>query len=205
MKLSTRVPLVLAALIALVAVSCSCNGGNGTPTPTPAGNATATPAGNATASPTATATPVEYLEHVDEESGFAILYPQDWEDYTSEGVLVAFGAGEADVECAPQFNVVAEELSAPTTVDAWFEEMKGNFTAVAGYTAISEEQVTVDGVAAIKHVCSFDVYEVSFTAMLLYAVEDTVGWTVFSTCRSDGWVRYEPVFDTVLGGFRLLD
>jgi len=153
----------------------------------------------------ATPTPIAgYLIHTDEANGFAISYPEDWDTITTGVALIAFVA-EADPICAPQFSVTIEELSQPMSVETWFEELKDNLTAAEGYTPISEEEMTVDGIAAIKHVCSFDVREVTFQAMLLYAVEGTTGWTVFCTCRFDCWSQYGPIFDTVAGSFRLLE
>ena len=212
MKLSSLIPVILLIVVLLAGSSCSCGGDGGTPTPTPSPTPTPTPTGTptATATGTPTATPTgtptgEYLEYIDEENGFAILYPQGWEMVAAEVALVGFVAGEADIECAPQFTVTMEELSEPMSVDAWFEELKGNYTAAGGYIPISEEALTVDGVAAIKHVCSIDVYEVAFHAMLLYVVEDSNGWIVFCPCRSDCWSKYETTFDTIVDSFRLLD
>lgn len=204
MKFSKLIPLILLILILLVGSSCSCGGDGGTPTPTPTPTPTSTPTGTPTPTPTGTPTG-EYLEHLDEENGFAIMYPQDWEILPVEGILIGFWAGEADMECVPQFLVTIEELSQPMSVEAWFEEEKGNYTAEEGYTPISEEALTVDGIPAIKHVCSLDVGEATFEAMLLYVVEDTTGWTVFCTCRSDCWTKYEPTFDTIVESLRLLD
>lgn len=208
MKFSKLIPLILLILILLVGSSCSCGGDGGTPTPTPTPTPTSTPTGTPTPTPTGTPTG-EYLEHLDEENGFAILYPQDWEmvppEHWAEGTLISFWAGEADMECVPQFSVTIEELSQPMGVEAWFEELKGNYTAEEGYTPISEEALTVDGIAAIKHVCSLDVGEATFEAMLLYVVEDTNGWTVTCICVSDCWTKYEPTFDTIVESLRLLD
>ena len=212
MKLSSLIPVILLIVILLVGSSCSCGGDGGTPTHTPSPTPTSTPTptpgptGTATVTPTVTSTPVlEYLEYTDEENGFAILYPNGWEMAAAEVALVGFVAGEADIECAPQFTVTMEELSQPVSVDAWFEELKGNYTAAGGYIPISEEALAVDGIPAIKHVCSIDVYEVAFQAMLLYVVEDSNGWIVFCPCRSDCWSKYETTFDTIVDSYRLLD
>lgn len=212
MKFSKFIPLILLILILLVGSSCSCGGGGETPTLTPTPTPTSTPTptpgptANATVTPTVTPTPVsEYLEYTDEENGFAILYPQGWEMESAQGIVARFLDGGADVECGPQSSVTIEELSQPMSVDAWFEELKGNYTADVGYTPISEEEVTVDGIAAIKHVCSIAYVEATFQWMLLYVVEDTNGWIVSCVCKSDCWSKYEPTFDTIVGSFRLLD
>ena len=133
------------------------------------------------------------------------MYPQDWEILPVEGILIGFWAGEADPMCAPQFLVIIEELSQPMSVEAWFEEEKGNYIAEEGYTPISEEALTVNGMAAIKHVCSLAYVEVTFQWMLLYVVEDTTGWAVSCAGMSDCWSKYEPTFDTIVESFRLLD
>lgn len=204
MKFSNFIPLILVTLMLLVGSSCSCGGDGGTPTPTPTGTPTPTP--GPTANATATPTPIlEYLEYIDEENGFAILYPQDWETEILGGNLVRFFAGVETWMCSPQFQVYNEELPEPMSVNTWFDELKSNYTAMEGYTPISEEAVTVDGVAAIKHVCSFDVQEGTFQAVLLYVVEDTTGWIVTCLCIADCWSQYETTFDTVIGSFQLLD
>ena len=206
MKLSSLIPVILLIVILLVGSSCSCGGGGETPTPTPGPTGTSTPTPGPTGNATVTPTPVlEYLEYIDEENGFAIQYPQDWEMVAADMALIGFVGGEVDMECYPQFTVTVEELPEPVIVDAWFEELKGNYTAAGGYIPISEEALTVDGVAAIKHVCSIDVYEVVFQAMLLYVVEDSNGWIVFCPCRSDCWSQYETTFDTIVDSYRLLD
>ena len=204
MKFSNLVPIILLILVLLVGSSCSGGGGGETPTPTPSPTPTATPTGTPTTTPTGTPTG-EYLEYIDEENGFTIMYPQDWEMATTEVVLIAFGAGEADMECSPQFSVTMEELSEPMSVDAWFEELKSSYTADEGYTPIAEEALTVDGVAAIKHVCSLAYVEITFQAMLLYVVDGTNGWIVFCPCRADCWSKYETTFDTIVDSFRLLE
>ena len=206
MKLSSLIPVILLIVVLLVGSSCSCGGGGETPTPTPGPTGTSTPTPGPTGNATVTPTPVlEYQEYIDEENGFAIQYPQDWEMATTDMALIGFIGGEVDMECSPQFTVTVEELPEPVIVDAWFEELKGNYTAAGGYIPISEEALTVDGVAAIKHVCSINVYEVAFQAMLLYVVEDSNGWIVFCPCISDCWSKYETTFDTIVQSFRLLD
>ncbi len=203
MKFSNYIALILIILVLLVGSSCSCGGDGGTPTPSPTAGVTATP----TPGPTASPTPItEYLEYMDEENGFAILYPQGWGVESSEDILALFLGGESDPICAPQVQVTNEELSQPVDVHAWFEEMKGNYNAAGGYTPISEEDVTVDGFPAIKHVCLIAVTEdVDFQAVLLYVVEDADGWTVLCLCRSDCWSQYETTFDTMIDSFQLLE
>jgi len=198
------IPLVVAVLLS---TACGCGGASVTPTPSPTAGLTAAPTpgptGNATPSPTSV---TAYLEHVDEENGFAISYPQGWEAESSEDILALFLGGESDPMCSPQVQVTNEEMSQPVGIHAWFEQLKGNYTAGGGYTPISEQDMTVDGFPAIKHVCLIAVTEdVDFHAMLLYVVEDTTGWIVFCTCRSDCWSQYEPTFDTMIGTFQLLD
>jgi len=170
------------------------NVGGGTPTPTPTGTPTAV---------------LEHLEYIDEENGFTILYPANWEivplENWAEETLLQYWAGEEDIECFPQFTVNSVELSQPMYVEAWFEEVMGNLTAAEAYTPISEEGITVDGAPAIKHVFSIGYSGTTVEIMRLYVVEDTFGWTVACTFMADCWPQYEPTFDTVVASFRLLD
>ena len=206
MKLSSLIPVILLIVVLLVGSSCSCGGGGETPTPTPGPTGTSTPTPGPTGNATVTPTPVlEYLEYIDEENGFAIQYPQDWEMESAEGILARFLGGESDMMCSPQCSVRIVELSEPMSVDAWFEELKGNYTTDEGYIPISEEEITVDGVAAIKHVLTVAVLEGTFQAVQLYLVDGTTGWIVTCVTVKHCWANYEPVFANVIASFRLLD
>lgn len=209
MKRSLCGALILAVVAALFALSCSCDGGNGTPTATPGGNATASPTANATASPTATATPVEYLEHVDEENGFAFSYPGNWTavppDYWGPDTAAFYSADETEWECSPQCSVSAVLLDPPMTVGEWFDQVSADLVADPAYTQLSVEEVTVGGLAGIEHGCTMGVGEGTFQAVQVYVVDESVGWTVTCLCTMECWERFGPVFETVVGSFRLLD
>jgi len=190
MRAKGIVVVILLCALALSGFACGCGGEEeATPTPTPIAG---------------------YLIHTDEANGFAISFPDNWgkmqeHKWESWGVLAQY---ESDSDCqlaVPNFSVKNEELSQPMSVEAWFEELKGNLAAIEGYTPISEEELTVDGVAAIKHVFAFDVGVAIFNGMQLYMVKGTTGWTVTCQCPSECWSQYGPIFDTIAGSFRLLE
>ncbi len=206
MKFSKFIPLILLILVLLAGGSCSCGGDGGKPTPTSTPSPTPSPTANATLTPT----PItEYLEYIDEENGFAISYPQGWEmlphEYWSNETLAFFWTGQADMQCAPQFYLSREELDQPTSVQDWFEQDRGNLTASEGYSPISEEMITVDGNAAIKHVLTVEYGEATLQLIRLYLVKDTSGWLLNCVCLSDCWPRYGPNFETVAVSLRFLD
>jgi len=188
MKTTSLVVLTLLVILLLSTLACG-GGGEEEVTPTPIAG---------------------YLVHTDEANGFAISFPENWgkmqeHKWESWGVLAQY---ESDSDCqlaVPNFSVKNEELSQPMSVEAWFEELKSNLTAIEGYTPISEEELTVDDVAAIKHVFAFDVGVAIFNGMQLYLVAGTTGWTSTCQCLSECWSQYGPIFDTIAGSFRLLE
>jgi hypothetical protein len=164
-----------------------------------------------TATPTSQQTPTPipgYVVYTDQANGFTISYPEDWnkipEESYIEGVLIACSC---DTDCGgtvPILNVGQSELSNPTSVQALFEQEKEFLATLEGYTSISEEYLSLDGVDAIKHAYSIIKNQVTVKILEIVLVEDTTAWFTACECALGCWGAYEPSFDIILSSFHLL-
>jgi len=101
---------------------------------------------------------------------------------------------------------VKEELPYSLSVREYFETGKALLLdTYPGYRDISEEQVSLGGTAAIKHVSTASLGIVTFKQMQVYLAEGSTGWVITCTVRLEWWSQYAPIFDTIVNSFRLLD
>lgn len=168
-----------------------------------------TPKPGPTPTPTAQPTPTPiagYLVHSDEANGFAISYPEDWEVIPDvpEAVLIAYRDSSSCEYHFPNFSVGKRELSQATDVQTLFEEEKAHLATLEGYTPISEEDLIIDGMPAIKHVFTLDVAGSTVKVMEVLLVKGTTSWFMPSECAPGCWGAYEPIFDTIMSTFDLL-
>ena len=197
--------LVIMVTLGLLFAAC-CPTTTPTPTPTPTPTQTPTP----TPTPTQTPTPVAgYITYTDVANGFSISYPEDWdiapEEMWGEWTLVAFWAPAACGDLIPNFAVIVEELPFPISLQTYWDSGKRQLASLAGYTPISEEEVTMAGRPAIKHVFSESEYGVTSNDMKVFFVEGTMAWILGCFSVPECWGQYEPTFDTIADSFLLLE
>ena len=189
----TRIAIVLLLGILLVSGIACEGGGESEPTPTP------TPA----------PTPVSgFLTYTDEANGFSISYPEDWElvpEEMWEDVLLMLWAPVACEEFITDFSITTEGLPYPLSVQSYSEGAERHLRSLEGYTSISEEELTVDGKAAIKHVFTFIMEGETFKVMQVYLVENKTAWVLSFGTVPACWSQYEVIFDNMAGSFQLLD
>ena len=191
------IPIVL-LIVLLGIVTVNCGGEEG-----------ATPAATVT---TVVSTGERYLSHTDVISGFSIDYPDTWEQipeeliegYTGEMGISGFWAPVACAEVITNFNVVTEELPFPMSVDTYFDASQRHIRSFEGYTPVSDEEISVNGIEAIKHIYDVTLDMETMKQMQVYLVEGTLGWVITFACAADCWQQYEDVFDHIAVSFKLL-
>ncbi|MBA7623883.1 hypothetical protein ES703_31282 [subsurface metagenome] len=150
----------------------------------------------------------EYLLYTDEDNRFSILYPEDWvkypEELLEEFVLVSFWSTSLCGEEGPSFRVRTDEVPPATSIQTFFEAVKRALGDWPEYTPISEEELSVGGRPAIKHVYTYVAQAGTISVMLLILVEGTTGWSIFCFSPSACWSQYESSFDKIVDSFQLL-
>ncbi len=140
----------------------------------------------------------------DSANGFAISYPQSWDimpEWQWGEALVGFWYTLA-VGSAAHFQVFREELTYPMDVEAYFEAVKRQLASRKEYTDISEQELTLGGRAAMKHVFTWQ-SEQSQKDMVVCLVDGTTAWIIYCGTLTDLWSQFAAKFDAIAGSFRL--
>lgn len=190
--------VAIAVVLDLLLVASACGGGGQAPAPTP------TP----TAIPTSTPTPA-YETYTDVVNGFSIEYPQGWnkypEEYMEEEILIGYGDSSRCDGILSNFNVGQEKLLVSMSVQDFWEEVKQQLATLEGYAPISEEEITIYGLPAIKHVYIFMYQGEPLKNAQAFLVEGKTAWGIICTSAPNCWSQYESTFDTIINSFKLLD
>jgi hypothetical protein len=146
-----------------------------------------------------------FLEYVDEAVGFSISYPENWQITSgSSDFLVGFGAPEAEAGIQASCIVAHEVVTRKENLQSYFTRIKGNLKKkLKGYTPVSEEEITLDQIPAIKHVYTFFDKNVTFKQMAIYLKQGEVGWVINCSCSPDAYNSYQPTFEAVAASFQL--
>lgn len=183
--------VTVSIMAALGLIGLACNPGSGVvPTPTP--------------TPTS-----DFSTYINESDGFSISYPMDW--YVDleicrrcGGPLIAFLSPQPCANYTTRFEVRNEQLAEQMSVQEYLEMKRQDLdTSMDEYVPISEEEVTVGGRAAIKHVFTA-IYGTNAKFIALGLVEDKTGWYMYSISNASCASECETVFDTMVGSFQLL-
>ncbi len=199
--------LILLTLLAMLLVSTMACGGGGEPDPAPTPGITPTPTPTATPTPIVTPTPTAgYITYTDEANGFSISYPEDWEIKPgAEAGFVIFMASSACDAYTANFLVTDVQLPTSGSVQGFSEVVKEYYVEDMGFTLVSEEELTLGGTAAIKLVFTGVARGQAMSIMRVVLTEGKPGWRVSGSCATECWPQYEPLFNTMVNSFRLLD
>jgi hypothetical protein len=174
--------------------------------------------------------PTQFETYTDEASGFSIDYPQGWDVVTDVAhVNVLCNIWEyklAKEKTGVQVAKYSERVAASESFSA--SELKeavgsaNSFSALLmeglpdnyqDYVAVSAEELTINGIPAIKHTftgsikirLAFGVPDtISYKWVQVYLVENGVGWLIHCSCPEESFDSYESTWDTVINSFRLL-
>ncbi|MBA7594491.1 hypothetical protein ES703_01435 [subsurface metagenome] len=185
-------------LLGILLLLCfACGGGEEEATPTP--------------TPTA-----GYLTYTDEANGFSIWYPEDWDrDESAEGTTLFRSprsfpcGGSAPDEFHPYVCVYYWQYPSKVDLQQEFDLLKQESEQWRGYTHISTEEMTVNGVPAIKHVFTYRLEVTSHTFKRAYVVlaNERTLYIIECFCQECAW-DWEgcwPNFDTIIHSFQILD
>jgi len=195
--------LALVIMIAFSLLFAAC-----CPPPTPSPTPTPTP--TPTATPTPTPTPIAgFITYTDEVNGFSISYPEDWEitpeETWIEYVVIACSAPVACGGYIPFFSTISMEVPSFWSLQTLVESGKEGLEDLEEYTLISEDELTIGGIPAVKLV--FTHTELGFTEQVkhIYLLNEQIAWAIGTSSAAECWNKYEDTFDTIAGSFRLLE
>ena len=192
-KLTLALALILTlSLIAGVACGNSSSPGPGaTPTPSP-------PIFTPTASPS-----------------FAVDYPSGWtwSDELlaeTENAVAAFRSPSMEDSFHPCMTVTKTVLPISLGVRTVFQYAQSAVsdnhmaTEFPGYVSVSDEDITVEGLPAIRHVFTYDDGGLKLKAKRLWIVKEMEAWVVSCVVTEASFDSWEPVLDDVVLSFNFL-
>lgn len=146
-----------------------------------------------------------FLTHVNEAVGFSISYPETWKKMPESGdFLVGFEAPEIEYGDHASCIVAHDELSTTESLQSYFAKTKRDLQRqFKDYTPISEEELTIDQMPAIRHVYTASDKKMTLKLMQIYLNQGKVGLVVSFTSIHDAFESYQPTFETIANSFHL--
>ena len=147
--------------------------------------------------------PTGFNLYTDEINGFSILYPAGWDIYTPTEEIIAWFHTEAS--CSEySIGVSVDILGSEPNLSAYYTEVVKPSVSSEGYTLVSEEELILSGVPAIKHFFIISTYDTfRYSDAFLWA--DGKVWGIHGLCHADCWDEYGDVFNTMIDSFKFLD
>jgi hypothetical protein len=195
----TRIAVI--ALIGIVLFSTSACSSTSTSKPT------ATP--TYTVAPTTTPTPTlmsGFTTYTNTSKGFSISVPDGWDTRTMQETEVGIFFVSPS-RCAGGFpiaSVATTNASGYTSVQTYYLEVfEPQSETWNGYKLISEENLTINGIPAIKVIYTSEGYNIQEMGCIL--LNQQTAWMIVGSCDIECWDTYESTFNTMINSFHMLD
>ena len=150
--------------------------------------------------------PLRFLTYSDEVNGFSIDYPQGWDvnPKKSSDVKVAIWSKKFGINAA---GILVVKDNAPGHTLKTFSDFQiaALPDIIDDYAPISTEELTVDGIPAIRHTYNQTATSTAYTTVNVYLVEDGKGWIIGFPCPQKSLDSHKSIFDIALDSFRLID
>jgi len=149
--------------------------------------------------------PKGFRPYTDRAISFSVAYPENWKKMSaSERFLVGFEVPEAERGVRTNFVVAHEKLSPQDALQTYFAwakiELENKFKE---YHIISEEEITIDKIPAVKHVFTFVDKGTTFKQIAIYLKQGKTGWVVSLTTTPEDFDSYQPTFKAMAASFHL--
>ena len=150
--------------------------------------------------------PAQFLTYTDEANGFSIDYPQGWHiKHPKDPPELKVSIWSKQYGLNPVGTLVGK-YEAPGWDLEGFSELRMQHLSDKSedYAPISTEELTVNGMPAIKHTYTKTVTLTSYKSVEIYLVENGTAWILAFDCPQKSFDSYESIFDTAINSFRLL-
>jgi hypothetical protein len=135
-----------------------------------------------------------YNTYVDNDKGFSINYPADWEKQQIANTLVSYVGRGLPVN----FLVVSETLPQTKSAQAYFESGKQGMLN-SGYTFAGSKELTINQMTAFRGIFTKNEVTQAVTSL----VRGTTGWIIVCTARSSDFMDYSFTFNEIISSFKL--
>jgi hypothetical protein len=135
-----------------------------------------------------------YNTYTDNDKGFSINYPTDWEKQALQNTLVYYVGRGLPVN----FLVVSEALPQVQSAQAYFDSGKKGMLN-SGYTFVGSKEITINQMTAFKGIFIKN----DVTQIVTSLVRGTTGWVIVCTSRSNDLMDYTFTFNEIISSFKL--
>jgi len=158
--------------------------------------------------PSGTTSPAGFETYTDSTNGFSISVPVSWEADSIELSGNSTTIFNLPSLCAGQFVgvfVLKSDISDMSVETYYSEEVKPSIEDLDDFHLISKENLTIDGIPAIKVIFTHVEYEDMVQTMNCILIKQQTLWEIMGGCALTCWNTYEGSFNTMFSSFRLLD
>jgi hypothetical protein len=147
------------------------------------------------------------LVYRDEAIGFSISYPDNWKEMSeSSAYLVGFVVPDTGLGFQTNYLVKHQEVSVKKNLNEYFAKVERELQKkLKKYEPISEEEITIDGMPAKKHIYTHSEKKITYKQMLICLKQGKVGWVVVLASSVDAFETYRPAFEAIMTSFHLFD
>ena len=148
------------------------------------------------------------LTYTDNIKGFSIAYPKDWEktpqELFGEDVIVGFykGIDQADPSV---YTVSVFERSSGMTVEDFYGALRPEFETWEDYSFIAKNNLTINGIAAIKYTFVYRNEGNLMKVMLILLAKDNSAWLLTFGSSPEYFATHESTFNTIASSFKIID
>lgn len=90
-------------------------------------------------------------------------------------------------------------------LQSYYDMVKGDTEGIEEYVLVSEEEIVIDNIPAMKAVYTGTSVGYPFKTVACILVNAKVGWDIELGCDPECWDIYEDTFNTMINSFKVLD
>jgi len=148
-----------------------------------------------------------FVTHTD--SGYSISVPNSWEIQPMEATVIwaFFTCPSRCAGIATTVSVIETATNALNVQSYYSVHVEPRFKNVNEYDFISKEDLTIDGIPAVKVIYT-DIHDVNnvgaIQIMDCYLMNGQTLWSIEGSCAPSCWDTYKDTFNTMASSFHLL-
>ncbi len=147
-----------------------------------------------------------YQRYEDDKNGFALQYPEDWEQLHGTGALVTFMApAEPGSPGRPNATVTMEPVPGDMTPEAYLERAKPLLAQLLPkYAFGDQESVKVGGVDAVRYTYTIEIQEHRMNLVGYALLTNNKAYVITAGALADQYERYADTFEKICRSMEIL-
>jgi len=146
------------------------------------------------------------VTYIDEDNGFTIDHPYNWNIETpSNPPELKVSIYEKEIGLNP-VGILVGKYEAPGYDLESFTEFRGKFLSdnCIDYHSISKENLTINGIYAIKHFYTETIGQISYKKVEVCIIKDDTGWIICFNSPGKTFDNYAIIYDRAFESFKIV-